>query len=304
MSQTAAQHYGRPPAAPPFAYPPTDGFVEPSRYYTPGPQSSASPQNPQGAYPPPQQKPGGGASSVSTAGGGRRTSNQYYAQQHQQHDDPSLQQQQSTGAPFYVVGQMPPGQRHDGRPSSVSSAHAHHQHHQQHQPTTGAPSAPPGPGTANSHHDAPSQPQELATSIYDTPIDAKHESSFAGRPASPSNPPSSSYYQPYQHHPHAPPPHHSRPPPTHQPGYPPDTGPSPISPQNPYTQPQFGPPSPSQPPSAYQAYPPTQPRPQNYYTPQHSQEPPREEASTTSPAPQDYYRHSELFLPNGSRAQG
>jgi signal transducing adaptor molecule len=275
MSQTAAAHYGRPPAATnPYTYPPSDGFPEPSRYYTPGPQQSASPQNVQGAYPPPQQKP--------AYGGGRQSSNQYYPQQsNDEHHQPGP----TSGAPFYVVGQMPPSAQH-GKAPSASPAQPHHQQHQP--PSNAPPASAVGAGVGNHQTDGPSQPQELATSIYDTPIEPKHESSFAGQPASPSHPPSSPYYQPYQHRPLS----------THQPSYPAD-GPSPISPQNPYPQLQG---SPSQ---TYQAYPPQQQhRPQNYYTPQHSQHEPPNTSSAPTPMPQDYYRQSELFLPNGSRAQG
>jgi signal transducing adaptor molecule len=246
MSSTAAAHYGRPPAAAnPYIYPPGDGYPEPGHYYTPAPQNtSVSPQNAQGAYPPPQQKP-------VYASGSRQSSNQYYPQQQPPDEHHPPPPQQGGVSPFYIVGQQPPPH---GR-ASISPAPTP-QHHR--------PSAPPGE----------QQPQELATSIYDTPIEPKHESSFApptnqGRPVSPyaaAAPPGA--YNPFQYQQH---------PPSSE-------GPSPITPQNPYP--------------SYQAYPPPQQqqRPQSYYTPQTSAEPP-------TGVPQDYYRQNELFLPNGARSQ-
>lgn len=279
MSPTAAAHYGRPPAsANPYGYPPADGYPEPGRYYTPAPQNaSVSPQNPQGAYPPPQQKPGYG-------GGSRQSSNQYYPQQPTDDYHPP----QGGVAPFYIVGQMPPGQPPTHGRNSVSPSETP-QHQQR-------PSAPAGAPTSTSHQtDGPTQPpQELATSIYDTPIESTHESSFApnatGKPASPPHglpPPHAGSYQPYQYQ--------QRQLSNQQTSYAGPEGPSPVSPQNPYPPLQGSPP----PPQSYQVYP--QQRPQIYYTPQTQ---PSEPGLTSAGAPQDYYRQNELFLPNGARSQG
>ncbi|KAI5778183.1 hypothetical protein EDC01DRAFT_719557 [Geopyxis carbonaria] len=297
MSQTAAAHYGRPPTTNPYTYPPTDAYPptsEPGQYYTPGPgnNSSASPPT-SGAYPPPQGKPYGG--------GGRPPSNTYYPQQHHEAHEPH----QGGSAPFYVVGQAPPGSQIPGRGDSPSTSAAgysspapqhHHQQKQHQQPPT--------------QSDGNAQPQELATSIYDTPIESTSNSSFPApkrnSTMTPSQPPGAPYsavpagYQPYASH-------QPRP---HSTGYP--TDPPPISPnvQPAHPYPQLGNSSGSTAPPAgmpYQKYPPGpatagSPRPQSYYTP-HASQPPQEPPQPSG-TPQDYYRQSELFLPPGSRAQG
>lgn len=312
MSGTAAAHYGRlPAAANPYAYPPTDAYGDPGRFYSSAPPHhvpSASPPN-AGAYGPPQhQQPKPAHGGPGGPPGGRVPSSQYYQQPHdeqqqqppQQHEEQQQQQNQSPQgppAPFYVVGQMPPGGHHPhgGRTNSVSPAQAGHYH----PPPQNAPSAPP-----TSTYKAPDghpAPQELATSVYDTPVETSHEPSFtSGRPISPSAP---SAYPAYGY---------QRPLATNKPSYPAADAPSPVTPLNPYPQLQGSP----KPPQSYQAVsvPPqsfhtftSQRPPQAYYTSpsQPQQTPPEPPAATAagSPPPQDYYRQNELFLPNGSRSQ-
>ncbi|KAI5849760.1 hypothetical protein BZA05DRAFT_436990 [Tricharina praecox] len=316
MSQTAAAHYGRPPAAAnPYTYPPADAYGNPGQYYSNAPPHHAPSASPQSASPygPPQhQQPKPAHGGPGGPPGGR----QYYQQPHEeqqqppQHREDQQQQQQQqqhqppqgASAPFYVVGQMAPGGHlpHGGRTSSVSPAQAGHHY----PPPQTAPSAPPS--NAYKAPDGHPAPQELATSVYDTPIEPAHESSFTGgRPITPS---ASTSYPPYGY---------QRPLNVHQPSYPGADGPSPVTPQHPYP-PLQGSPQPAQsyqaqtqaaaPPQSYQAYTSQRPpQPQDYYTgpqsqPQQPQQPPSEPPAG-SPPPQDYYRQNELFLPNGSRAQ-
>jgi signal transducing adaptor molecule len=263
MSHPAA-HYGRPPSHAPYGYagdyPPSG---DPNRYYTPTPQHNPSASPPAGgAYPPPEQS-------------GRHSSNQYYPSQPDSHT-PSAP---GGAAPFYVVGQAPPGTQLPGQAGRTPSApptglaSLPHQHPQQSQqpPVTGP--LPEGP-----------QPQELSTPMYDTPVTAKPPGQ--DRPLSPSQPPGQAQYGAYQ-------PYNSQQRPVsmnaavQRPHYDPantaGAGPSPISPAN-----DSGTPS--------APYPNTQQRPHSYY--------PGDSSTRPQPSAQDYYRQNELFLPPGSRAQG
>lgn len=336
MSGTAAAQYGRPPVGPTtYSYPPDSGhsadpgrYAQPQtgapsgqysveapagqrpiqagagRYYTSRPHNhSVSPQDSQSAYPPPQHEPGYGA-----------PSNQYYTQPHGDHGPPA----QNAAPPFYVVGQAAPGTQHQQHPQ-----HPHHHgrtsvppleypptpQQQHHHPVTPAS----GPVHAETHLQ---QPQELATSIYDTPIDSNHEASFSAaplksdRPLSPptshppsvpqtSSPPYPGTYQAYTHQPH-------QRPAQQQQNY---AGPSPITPQA-GTPVHHYPPlnnahSPGAGNSTYQTY---SAKPQSYYQHESAAPKPAAQEELTEPPrpsePQDYYRQSELFLPPGSRAQG
>lgn len=268
MSQTAAAHYGRPPTTTPYSYPPGDGYAggaDPGRYYSsPGPHHnpSASPPNQHSAYPPPQQQ--------QPQYGGRRSSNQYYPQQpHEEHHAPP---QGSSSAPFYVVGQAPPGPQISG--AGRTSAPSPNEYPQQ--PPAHSPSNVSGGGQSHHHPpDGPSQPQELATSIYDTPIEPTHEASFSQPPPGRVSPvPSSAAYTPYQAYqqPHL---QHQRPVSAsgQQQGY----DPSPITPSGPGPYPPLGNGSHSA--GGYQTYP-----------------PPQQQGGAGR---QGY----EMFLPPGSRAQ-
>ncbi|KAI5813114.1 hypothetical protein BZA77DRAFT_322407 [Pyronema omphalodes] len=244
MSQTAAAHYGRPPAAAlPYTYPPADTYADPSRYYNAGPvggpggrpgasaphggphgRHSTSPQ-PQSAYPAPSRTP----------------ANQYYNQGPPGHDDPVFPT--AGAAPFYVIGQMPP---HGGRTSAGP------QHNLQ-------PSAPPlghgpgqGQGPAQGQAQVPgqeAQPQELATSVYDTPTESRHDASFAGPGGQtmpggyPSQP--QGYYSQHPTHPGTSgtpgiPGHPGHPGQLQHPGHPAHSAdPSPVTPQAPYAAGQY-----------------------------------------------------------------
>lgn len=292
MSQSAS-HYGRPGQAPynygGDPYQPAGG--EPSRYYTPAPQMnpSASPSLQHGAFSPPPQQSG----LPYSPGGGRRTSNNFYspADNHDVGPPPH-----GNNAPFYVIGQAPPGTQLPGGQGVKSSQQSNH-----------LPSNPSGHSA-----DGQTQPQELATSVYDSPLDGRppQGSAFNPNPStpgqemipSPSQPPGQSPYSAYQ-------------------GYQPQqrplsTGPvyteSPAgSGPHPYPVLQSASPSGAGG-TAHQAYAPPNGGgrpPQNYYTQQH--EPPAPTHSAPPPPqqgsapPHEYYtgRPNELFLPPGSRAQ-
>lgn len=313
MSQSAS-HYGRPGQLPynygSEPYPPAGG--EPSRYYTPAPQMnpSASPSLQHTAFSPPPQQAG------LPYPGGRRTSNNFYSPVDGGHD--SGPPQHGSNAPFYVVGQAPPGTQLPGGPQGAKSSQRPQPNH--------LPSASSGNSV-----DGPTQPQELATSIYDSPLDVRPPQGGFNpsqppakvlgqeRVPSPSQPPGQSAYSAYQ---------------GYQSQRPLSTGPYP--PQQPLSA---APNSAAYPEAlanngypalqsassplgagstAYQAY--ASPSgggggggggrpPQNYYTQQHEPPAPTHSAppppQQSSAPPHEYYtgRQNELFLPPGSRAQ-
>ncbi|KAH8154136.1 uncharacterized protein LAJ45_01904 [Morchella importuna] len=302
MSQ-GASHYGR-PGQPPYnyggdPYPPAG-----ERFYTPAPQMnpSVSPSIQHGAFSPPpqQQKPSG-----LPYPGPRRTSNHFYAPPEGHESAPPPH---GNNAPFYVVGQAPPGAQIPGRQQDPN------QRPQGHQP----------PGPSGHPVDGQIQPQELATSIYDSPLDGRPPQNSGypqpmGAPGgqervpSPSQPPGQTPYGGYQ----------AYLPPQQRPL---SAGPNPPNPSvytdtaannsGPHAYPVLGSTSPSGAGgSAYQAY--TAPNggrpPQSYYTeqqyppaPNHpAPAPPQSSGPGGAPggAPHDYYKQNELFLPPGSRAQ-
>lgn len=292
MSQSAS-HYGRPYNYGGDPYQPAGG--EPSRYYTPAPQMnpSASPSLQHGAFSPPPQQSG----LPYSPGGGRRTSNNFYSPADSHDSGPPPPH----GAPFYVVGQAPPGTQLPGGPQGVN-------------PNQRPQSSHP-PTNPSGHSDGQTQPQELATSVYDSPLDGRppHGSVFNPNPQStsipaqemlpsPSQPPGQPSYNAYQ-------------------GYPPQQPPSSTGPvyaeaaasNGPHPYPVLQSASPLGAGStAQQTY--ATPNgggrpPQNYYTQQH--EPPAPIHNAPPPPqqggapPHEYYasRPNELFLPPGSRAQ-
>ncbi|RPA96691.1 hypothetical protein L873DRAFT_1811052 [Choiromyces venosus 120613-1] len=272
MAQPAS-HYGRPNQTPynygGDAYP--TGGGEPGRYYTPGPQhSTASPSNAHTAFAPPQQKPVG----APYPAGGRRTSNNFYPPQGDGHDNPP----HVAGAPFYVVGQAAPGTQLPGRqgPSSPSMPPA--DFHSQRPHPSHMPSGSGAPPT-----DGPSQPQELATSAYDSPMEGRppgggfnpqpSKLQTSDRPHSP-NVPGQPSYTSYHYQPQ-PRPLSAGPNPT-QP-YPESSGPPSIYPSQPY--PESTGPYPSLNPQAT--------------TP----------GGANNPSAPYNANNNELFLPPGSRAQ-
>lgn len=294
MSQSAS-HYGRPGQAPynygGDAYPPAGG--EPSRYYTPAPQMnpSVSPSIQHTAFsPPPQQKPSG-----LPYPGGRRTSNHFYSPVDNHESVPP----HGSNAPFYVVGQAPPGTQLPGRQQGIEPNQRPQPNHL--------------PSSSSGHSvDGQTQPQELATSIYDSPLDGRPPQGGGFNPQP--------IHVPGQERIPSPSQSSGQPPYVGYQGYPPQqrplsTGPNPSV----YTEaaansssqayPVLGSTSPSGAGgSAYQAYAsPNGRSSQNYYTQQH--EPPAPSHSAPPPPqpsgvpPHDYYRQSELFLPPGSRAQ-
>jgi len=302
-------HYGRPNQNPynygGDAYP--TGGGEPGRYYTPAPQhNTTSPSNAHPAFAPPQQKPAG-----APYPGGRRTSDNFYPPQGDGHDNPA----HGGGAPFYVVGQAPPGTQLPGRqgPSSPSMPPADFHPQRPHPSHTSSGSgAPPT--------DGPSQPQELATSVYDSPMESRppgggfnpqpSKLQTMDRPHSPKvpgQPPYTGYHYQPQSRPLSAGPNPSQP-------YPESGGPSSVYPSQPYPEstgpyPSLTPQSttpggannPSAPYGAYSSTPGGVP-PQSYY----SQEAPPQTHGPPDPqtGAHDYYRNNELFLPPGSRAQG
>lgn len=254
MSQTAAAHYGRPPAAAlPYTYPPADTYADPSRYYNAGPggapggpggpggpstphggphgRHSASPQ-PQSAYPAPSRTP----------------ANQYYNQGPPGLDDPVFPT--AGAAPFYVIGQLPPhggrtsaGPQHSLQPSAPPLGHGQGQGHVQ-----GLSQGPQGQGQAvgqGQGQGQEAQPQELATSVYDTPTEARHDASFAG-PGGGQNMPGGYPSQPQGQQPQGQQPqgyysqHPSHPGQLQHPGRPAHSAdPSPVTPQAPYAAGQY-----------------------------------------------------------------
>lgn len=298
MSQSAS-HYGRPGQAP-YNYggdPYQSAGGEPSRYYTPAPHMnpSASPSLPHGAFSPPPQQSGLPYSPT----GGRRTSNNFYSPVDSHESGPPPH-----GAPFYVVGQAPPGTQLPGGPQSIKPNQRPQSSHL--------------PSNPNGHPaDGQTQPQELATSVYDSPLDGRPPQGSAFNPnpqpanilgqeiiPSPLQPPGQSPYSAYQ-------------------GYPPQQPPPQPSTGQMYTEaaassgPHPYPVLQSASPlgvgsTTSQTY--TTPNsggrpPQNYYTQQH--EPPAPTHNAPPPPqqggapPHEYYtaRPNELFLPPGSRAQ-
>ncbi|CUS09043.1 unnamed protein product [Tuber aestivum] len=291
MAQPAS-HYGRPNQTAynygGDAYPAGSG--EPGRYYPPAPQqntpqhNTTSPSNAHTAFAPPQQKPAG-----APYPGGRRASNSFYPPQGDGRDNSS----HVGAAPFYVVGQAPPGAQLPGRqgPSSpsVPAADLHSQRpHPGH--AASASGATPADGT--------SQPQELATSVYDSPMESRppgggfnpqpSKLQTADRPHSPKVPGQPSYtgyhYQP-QSRPLSAGPNPGQPYPSLTPQPTTSGGASnPSAPYNAYISPAGG------------------ASPQSYY----SQEAPPQTHGSSDPqtGTHDYYKNSnELFLPPGSRAQ-
>ncbi|PWW80798.1 hypothetical protein C7212DRAFT_355826 [Tuber magnatum] len=301
MAQPAS-HYGRPNQTPynygGDAYP--TGSGEPGRYYTSAPQHNAtSPSNAHTAFTPPQQKPAG-----PPYPGGRRASNNFYPPQGDGHDNSS----HGGGAPFYVVGQAPPGTQLPGRqgPSSPSVPPA--DFHPQRPHPNHAASGSGAPST-----DGPSQPQELATSVYDSPMESRPPGGgfnpqpsklhSADRPHSPKASGQPSYtgyhYQP-QSRPLSAGPNPSQP-------YPESSGPPSVYPTQPYpslTPQSTAPGGASNPSAPYNTYssPAGGAPPQSYY----SQEAPPQNHGSSDPqtGAHDYYKgNNELFLPPGSRAQ-
>lgn len=296
MSQSSS-HYGRPGQAP-YNYggdPYQSAGGEPSRYYTPAPQMnpSASPSLQHGVFSPPSQQPG----LPYSPGGGRRTSNNFYSPVDSH--DPGLP---SHGAPFYVVGQAPPGTQILGGLQGVKPNQRPQSSHL--------------PSNLSGHSaDGQTQPQELATSVYDSPLDGRppqgsvfnpnpQSASIPGQEVvpSPSQPPGQPPYSAYQGYS------------SQQPSS--STGPvfaEAAASTGPHPYPVLQSASPlGAGGTAHQAY--ATPNgggrpPQNYYTQQH--EPPAPTHNAPPPPqqggapPHEYYtgRPNELFLPPGNRAQ-
>lgn len=194
---------------------------------------------------------------------------------------------QGSASPQNVQGGFPPPQQQQQRRPNPNQYYPQEDHNQANpNPVPFYVVAGGGPPPSSPLPDA-SSPQELATNIYDTPADTIHEAAFIEPPPQQQQQP---YYQPYQH----------------RPPYPPtiDGAPSPISPQAPYPvlQQQEAGAAPS-----YQGYtrPPPGPGGAGYYTAGQQQP---QQPQPQQQGPQDYYRTgtggNELFLPNGSRAQG
>ncbi|KAF8464363.1 hypothetical protein BDZ91DRAFT_252836 [Kalaharituber pfeilii] len=279
MAAPPAGHYGRSgPAQAPYSY---DGYAppggQPQRYF--GSSGSAgSPHIPHGAYQPPpaHHDPPYPVTAQNT---GRRQSSQVY---------PGIPDQQQS------------------EPAHPGAAQYYQNHHPQ-QPQQ----RPPTHATADQGQQ--STPQELATSVYDSPLgDRPPHGSFS---AGPSKPPSDSregregraspgnvnaYYY-----------HHSSNPPPSGPSRPLSVG------TGPHSQPPLSashdvtpvsPPSASHPqqlayvqhpyPSLTPGAPPPQDQVQGGYVPYSAA------TAQDDRGPQDYYRNSnnELFLPQGSRA--
>lgn len=327
MAQPAS-HYGRPGQSPynygGDAYP--TGGVEPSRYYTGPPHTTSSPPNIHPAFAPPaQQKPAG---APYPAGPARRTSNSFYPPQGDGHESAP----HAGGAPFYVVGQVPPGAQIPGRQGPSNPSNQQGDFHSQRPHPGHLPSGPGGPTP-----DGGSQPQELATSAYDSPLEARpvggggfnpHPSKLQSqeRPLSPSQPPGPgqppySGYHGYQQQPQ-PRPLSAGPGPNPNPNqpYPESNGPPSVYPSQ-----KFGDassagypsltPQPSTPGGSgissstgpYQPYGGASGSRPSFYPPdgppQGSAPPGPGPGQGSAPTQQDYYRNNELFLPPGSRAQ-
>lgn len=296
MSQSAS-HYGRPGQAP-YSYggdPYQSAGGEPSRYYTPAPQMnpSVSPSLQHGAFSPPPQQPGLPYSPT----GGRRTSNNFYSSVDSHESGPPPH-----GAPFYVVGKAPPGTQLPGGPQGIKL--------NQRPQSSNLPSNPNGPAA-----DGQTQPQELATSVYDSPLDGGpsqgsvfnpnlKSANIPGQEVIPSpSPPGPSPYSAYQGYP-------SQQPPS-------STGPAyteVVASSGPHSYPVLQSASPlGVGGTTNQTYTTSNSGgmpPQNYYTQQHEPPAPTHNAPPppqqgNAPPPHEYYttRPNELFLPPGSRAQ-
>lgn len=281
MSQSAS-HYGRPSQAP-YSYggdPYQSAGGEPSRYYAPTPQMnpSASPSLQHSAFSPPPQQPGLPYSPT----GGRRTSNNFYSSVDSHESGPP-----SHGAPFYVVGKAPPGTQLPGGPQGIK--------------LNQRPQSSHLPSNPNGHTaDGQTQPQELATSVYDSPLD--------GRPSQGSvfNPNIKSANIPGQE---------VIPLPSQPPGQSPYSASvyTEVVASNSYPALQSASPLGAGG-TANQTYTTLNSGgmpPQNYYTQQHEppapthNAPPPPQQGNAPPPPHEYYtaRPNELFLPPGSRAQ-